>query len=315
MRKSSFQLGAVVAGALALAGCGGGGGGGAALPTADNILPAEYSATGPGLGGIQDHFELGGTWRVNLDGQVQTTLGGTVALANALIYDTVNDEWAVNINGANFVLGFNAIDSVYESSGCITLVNNCVVFGASGGDPLVTEYGAFGAVGYVDATTLTFVVAHAGLKTPDMPTIGTGTFAGTFEGVVIYTDTNPDPDIGGMYIDALIGSADIFADFGAGDLTFASSGVGEFPGSTYNLNGSATIAGNTYADTGTVTGFYHDNDSLNNPSLQLDATGAGSTLSGAFYGPAAVQTAGVVYATSAPGDPAGEIAGGFWATQ
>ncbi|MDH5412113.1 MAG: transferrin-binding protein-like solute binding protein, partial [Alphaproteobacteria bacterium] len=109
--------------------------------------------------------------------------------------------------------------------------------------------------------------------------------------------------------DYIGGDAAITANFTGtgGSIGFASDGVGTYAGSAYSLTGGGAISGNRYL--GTVSGWYDDGAG---GDLVLDA--ASSTLSGAFYGPNAEETAGVVYATSSYNDPYwGELAGGFWA--
>ncbi len=299
--------------AFALPGClgGGGGGGGAGLPVANNTLPAEVPDGS--TAGIEDYLTPGsGTWRINLDGVVGTKSFGTAALVNALVYDPDLDEWTINVDGANFVLASDPSGFFYLTENCTT---RCAAFLPFDDDPLTSQYGTFGYIAYVTSTKFVEYFVHAGLKTApaDMPASGTGVYAGTFLGLVNYTDADFGPSF-----DYIEGSADVTAAFtaGGGNLTFFSTGTGD-PGATYSLTGTATISGNTYQ--GTVTGWYDDGGSSNSPSLQLNPSGAGSSLAGAFYGPDQVgsgETAGVVYATSAPGDPnPGELVGGFWSGQ
>lgn len=309
MRKDLFQLFAVMSGLLTVSGCGGGGGGGVAgagLPTPDNVLSAE--AQNGSTKGIEDYLVRGsGTWQVNLDGQVRTIGYGTATLADALIYDPDLDQWTINIDGADFVLPYDDFDQNYQTASC--MIGDCTYFypfDNDDNDPGTSQYGMLGYVFHQDTEKLVDFFGHVGLKTApaNMPG-GTGVYAGQFHGLVNYSE---DTVLGPF--DYLDGSADITANFTGGTIAFASSGTGLGSG-TYELTGDATISGNTYQ--GTVTGWYHDGVSI---SLQLDADGAGSSLSGAFYGPDADETAGVVYATSATGDPNwGEFAGGFWAGQ
>lgn len=287
---------------MVLSGCGSGsGGGGEALPTADNILPAEFSATGPAT--IDDHFATGGTWRVNLDGQVETTVFGSANLVEAMIYNADTDQWTINVDGRNLVL-----DGPGFYTSCAASSASCAILSLYDDSLLTSQYGTFGEITYLGAADDVEYFVHAGLKTPsaDMPTGGAGTYTGTFKGWVNYTDPGTSITTGTL----IFGNADIDVTFtlGGGDVVFSST-----DSLYYSLSGTATISGNTYADTGTVTGSYDNGAGV---TLNLAADGAGSSLSGAFYGPAADETAGVVYATSASGDPvSGEIAGGFWAAQ
>lgn len=286
---------AALIGALMLSGClGGGGGGGAILPTADNVLPAE-SPDAP-TNGIEDYLTPGsGTWRVDLDGVVAATAFGSASLTAALVYDPDLDEWILNIDGANFVA--ENIGGGYLSSGCFT-GNSCAIFAAFDNDPLSSQYGTFAYIGYATTTKLAEYFTHYGLKTQalNMPSSGTGTYAGEFAGLV-----NTSFGIGYDYLE---GSADFTANFSAGSITFASTGIGtEVAGSSYSLNGTASISGNSYS--GTVSGSYTDGVGT------ATFSASGSTLSGAFYGPAADETAGVLYYS----DSLSELAGGYWSGQ
>lgn len=299
--------GAAPIAALLIAGCGGSAGN-ETLPGAANTLP---SVLPPGsTAGIEDYLVAGtGSWQIGLEGSVQTAGYGGAVLATALVYDVDLDRWTVNLDGTNHALDANGIGG-YETLSCTTV---CVGLRVYDNDPATSQYGTFGYGYYADQLKSTDFYTHFGLKTDpaDMPGVGTARYAGVFAGSVNYTDAN----WGGMY-DYLDGTANLTATFSTigGTVAFLSAGSGSLPGSTYSLSGTATISGNAYA--GTVTGRYDDNVSPNLPSLQLDPSPAAGTLSGAFYGPGPVETAGIVYATSAPGDPNwGEIAGGFWAGQ
>jgi len=270
-----------------------------------SIMPADTN------GGIENYTIHGGFWRVNLEGQEGTTGFGTVPLANTLIHDVEFDEWILNIDGADLILADDGTG--HYISACIT---TCAEFDLYDNDPTASQYGMFGHVYYDDGVNFVDYYAHAGMKTDAtvMPTGGTGTYTGVFAGTVIYTDADFP---GALYFDDLSGTTNITASFTGGALAFDSSGTGTVADSTYSLTGAAVITGNLYQ--GTITGSYDDFQTFNVPSLNLAANGAGSSLSGAFYGPDQTgggETAGVVYATSAAGDANwGEIAGGFWAEQ
>jgi len=297
MRDHRFSFIAAATSALALAGCGGGGGGGAVgLPAADNTLPDVVPAAP--IGGINDYLATGGTWRVNLDGQVQTIAFGTANLTDALVYDSDTDKWTVNVAGANYVLS-NFSSNVYVTSVCNA--SSCTEFDIFEDNPAVSQYGTFGYIAHATPTQLVEYFVHYGMKTQtaDMPGSGTGTYAGTFLGLV--------NSVAGF--DYLTGSADVTANFATGGVSFTSTGVGLNAADTYGLTGSATISGNTYS--GTASGSY-TNNSLGGGTVNFNA--AGSTLSGAFYGSSQTgtgETAGIVYSSSADG----EIAGGFWSGQ
>ncbi len=300
MQKYHFRSIAALTCALVLSGClGGGGGGGAVLPAADNVLPAE--APDGSTDGIEDYLSPGsGTWRVNLDGVVQATTYGSAVLTEALVYDPDRDEWTLNVDGANFVLLNYGAGGYLPAGACAPPATSCAGFVYYDDDPSTSQYGTFGYIAYADTTRLVEYFVHAGLKTApaDMPATGTGTYAGTFAGLV-----NTTFGIGYDYLD---GNADVIASFapGGGSIAFASTGIGtEVAGSSYGLSGTAVISGNTYA--GTLSGSYTDGVGT------ATFSASGSTLSGAFYGPGADETAGVVYYSG----PLSELAGGFWASQ
>lgn len=309
MYKSYIHVIVVSAGVVALSGCGGGGGGGAeALPTTDNTLLSTVPTGSTAR--MEDYFIPGtGTWRVNLDGQAQTTMFGSAPLVDAMIYDADTDQWTINVAGRNLVLdgpGF------YTSASCFTPSGNCAIFTPYDDNPLTSQYGTFGEILYLGATDIVEYFVHAGLKTQsgDMPTGGTGTYAGTFKGSVNYTDPGSSATVGTL----IFGDANIVAAFApdGGNVAFSSTDNVDPALATYSLSGTAVISGNTYGN-GTVTGSYDNGAGV---VLTLAPDGAGSSLSGAFYGPAADETAGVIYGTSASGAAvSGEVAGGFWAAQ
>lgn len=291
----TFPL-AAIACALALAGCSTGSGDVAVqdLPPADNTLPGEVP-TGT-TDGIEDYLGSGGTWRINLDGQVATTAFGTAVMADALVYDAGRDRWIINVSQTNLQLD-NVGAGVYATPpGCDP---KCAQMQIYDDDPTASQYGTFAYVLYFTPTTLVEYFTYYGLKTQvaDMPAGGTGTYAGTFLGLV-------NSDVGFDYIE---GSADVTANFGTGLVTFDSVDTGLDPNYSYSLTGTAQITGNTYS--GTVSGSY----TTGLGTATFDA--AGSSLSGAFYGPSQTdltgETAGAVYTSG----PQGELAGGFWAGQ
>ena len=312
MHKNSYLVSGILTSMLALSGCMGstginGIGGSESLPVANNALPT--LAPAGGTAGIEDYLQpRTGTWRVNLDGQVQTIDLGSATLANAMVYDSDFDEWIINVDGRNLVLTWDGAAGYDNYPYCTT---DCADLALFDNNSATSQYGTFGYVSYENSAKLVEYYIHAGLKTPsgNMPASGSATYTGVFDGLVNYTDGATPA------YDYISGGADLIADFTAvgGTVSFASTGAGGKAGSSYSLAGAALISGNSYQ--GTVTGQYDDGASLpNDPSLLLDATGAGSSLSGAFYGPNAEETAGVVYATSSYNDPYwGELAGGFWA--
>lgn len=304
MHTSHFRIIATLTGAFALSGCltteetepGG-------LPPASNELPLTHTV-GSTETGIDEYLSSGGTWKVNIDGQVQTKSFGSVSLLDTMVYDSDLNEWTVNIDGSNFVLTDEFLSGLYNSSGCPSLTGSCTLFYAYDEPTLKDQYGTFAIVGYANTndTNGAVVVIHYGLKTSDMPVNVTGTYTGVFGGSVYLAGDIPENDV----IEPLAGSVTIDADFSdaGASLTFNSSGIDDLTGNSYTLVGAADISGNTYQGTLTESTY-----TIGTTTTVIDPTD--STLSGAFYGPAAVETAGVVYS----GGAGAEIVGGFWATQ
>lgn len=302
--------------AVALAGCGG-----SSAPLLDMsavgsgdgslddpyILPAEHPAGT--TGGIGDYFDVGGVWQIGYASR-QVDLGsGAPPVFDTLKYNTVTGEWILNAHGEDFVLAGPAPgDDIYEFSGCPAVGSACVDFEPYQ-DAGTRLYGIFAVGWYEDTDVQTALLAYGGMKTPEdsMPTSGSATYVGTFRGFV--TDV-VDP---GVY--DVEGIAGIGVDFDAADkqVTVTSSGkvfaADGSPAYDYklggSLGGSATIAGNIYSGTNTLNG------TVTVPGVVI-LTYIGS-INGAFFGPGAAQTAGVVEATD---DASGSVlAGGFWAAK
>lgn len=112
MHISHFRIAATLTGALALSSC-------LAVegdplteePLTIQPLPAEYSSAVPG--GIEGYFAEGGGWEITTNGQVQTVNRGSVTLANAMMYHTVNNQWTINIDGADFLLAYDGSNGFY----------------------------------------------------------------------------------------------------------------------------------------------------------------------------------------------------------
>lgn len=318
MRKVCVQLFVLLAVPSVLSGCSGdiATGGGTPAPAAvidESVLTANTGTVGDPYilpttmpadtdGGVHDYLNAdpGGYWKVGYSG-LQVDLGAGTPVFGDLVYDQTNDQWLLAVDSIEYTLQGSGI--AYATK-CNPSGKPCAGF-LPYDDPSKTLYGIFGYIGYTDQSTTTSVfVMHTGLKTTDMPT-GTAQYSGVFAGALI----------GGTGQYAALGTTTIGVDFEAtvDQVTFKSSGkvydaalldydvtdltianVG-----TYTLDGSATIAGNTYTSstiTGTSTGPVADSY-----TGDLDA---------AFYGPGAVQTAGAVKTSSASGNI---LAGGYWA--
>lgn len=313
-KNTILALTALVAG-LALAACEGDTGpqgpaglGYVPVPAPDQTL-GEYDPLGDPVDQMIGNqlADSTGVWELQLDGAVQLDLGDGAppVFGDAVRWDSDHNELWINVDGEWVAL------TEGMSIGCLPGVPQaCVEIGFGGGD--YAEL-AFVWIGHGPETD-TYGVAHYGVKTAaaDMPTTGTATYSGEFEGIVSYTSNATDG------LDFLNGSADLAVDFVTGDVAFASSGGGA--SGPYALTGAATIDGNSYS--GTVSGTYDDLLSLPNiPTATFVTTE--SSLTGSFYGPVVtglsgdgpIETAGVVEANSDPADlfPA-TLIGGFVST-
>jgi hypothetical protein len=258
------------------------------------VLPAENQ---PGVAqGIEDYLEEPGSWQFPYDDLRLLVEGTTIASYGDIVYDTTSDEWTVKIGGVAYVLTLSGPGSEYASGACGG-VGTCVELSSFDENPMTSQYGTFGAIHVDDGTDISVAQIYYGLKTPvaDMPA-GSATYNGNFEGEVVLS--------GGATYDA-ISTATITVDFDVstvslsttGDVTDSSSAmVG-----TYLVNGTALISGNSY--TGSAVGRYTPD--IGSP-IDFDT---GGMMEGAFYGPAADETAGAVKAESAGGDL---LYGGFW---
>lgn len=317
MQKANILYATILLVALApgLGGCLGGGGGGG-LPAVDmssvqgtgaDATPYELPGEMPAgtSGGIPDYFGQGGYWLVPLS-RTQVDFGVAAPVIGALKYNADTDQWILTAGGTDYGLGA-AAGGGYASPGCEA--GNpaaCVSF-----DPYESAahkmYGMFATGWYDDgADAVTAIVGYGGLKTPgaDMPATGTATYSGEFRGVAA--------DIGAAGIYRAEGAAAVGVNFAAaGDqVTFTSAGniTAEGGGlvAYYTLDGSATITGNEYAGAG-ITGSV----TLVGDADPLETYSGG--IEGAFFGPGAAQTAGMVETT---GDDSGApLVGGFWAAQ
>jgi hypothetical protein len=139
---------------------------------------------------------------------------------------------------------------------------------------------------------------YYGLKTPsaDMPT-GSYTYNGDFAGEIVL--------VGGTTYDAA-STATINVNFGLSTINLSSTGdviddsssvVG-----TYELSGAGVISGNSYSGNVATAVYSPDVGS----EINFDSNGM---IEGAFYGPAADETAGAFKTESAGGDL---LYGGFW---
>jgi len=338
MITGNLKITAALATALALAGCfggsGGGGGSGGVPVTIDEtvlsasagtlaepyILPATFpSGTN---GGIDDYRSRGGVWQVSFNGMTAIRVSGpvTATLGSTAIYDTANDEWTITVDGADITM---PVDGGIPTGGRYVTPSTCSV---NCGELSVLDSGisendyGFLARAWYRPTGLfadsVYFFAHFGMKTPlgDIPNSGTASFSyGSNSG--FFVRAYYDRGDGVMRPLNFIGDPALTATFspsgGAVDLNL-DTGV-QSNGSWLTLAGSATITGNEYS--GTVTGEFYSGDE-DAVTVQLAPDGAGSSYSGAFYGPSMAETLGVVYAATEAGSATtGELVGQFQAKQ
>lgn len=306
---------------LTISACGGGGGSGGSVAP----IELDYTGvTGTGAGGdpyvlpsenqdgvtqgIEDYLNNSGytSWKVNIDGLVQTAIFGSADISGELVYDANRRTWIINVNGEDYDYRQPYFDghyySIYSYDGLCKYdhITNCGTFWPyyfRDEDYGESKYGTFAKVWFEDPDNYVMAYVHFGLKTPDggMPTSGTGSYSGYFNGTVNFDD--PDALYG-----IVGGAAEVAVNFGTGAVSFSSTRAnGDWE---YSVSGDATITGNTYE--GTMFASYEDVD-----GNSLTVTSDNGTLSGAFYGPNAEETAGIVSGT---GD-GGELVGGFWAAK
>jgi hypothetical protein len=278
-----------------LTGCGGGvpdlsGTGG----TLDNphVLPEENQ---PGVDqGIEDYLRQRGHWKFPYDALTLLVEGGALPAYGDIVYDTVLDRWTVTVGASTYVL--SPAGGTYENLACG--VDTCVELSSYDNDSLTSQYGTFGAIHVDDGTNVSVAQIYYGLKTPsaDMPT-GSYTYNGDFAGEIVLDD--------GTTYDAE-STATMNVNFGlstiglssTGDVTDDSSSVvGE-----YELSGTAVISGNSYSGN-VATAIYTP---TGDDSISFNSNGM---IEGAFYGPAADETAGAIATESGGGDL---LYGGFW---
>ena len=292
--------------ALALGACGGGGGspagggsgGGAVGVTGTGTVDDPWTMPTENEAGLtktmDDYLADGGYWQFVFDSTAVNYGGAASTFSPTAVYNTVDDAWTITVNGVDSILpwavaGYNNI-STCGSADCIWM--SIYDAGAS-----VAQYGTFGYLSVSNSTTTDTDLAffYTGLKTPVGNLPGTASYTGYFEGWATTVGTTVD------------NSASMTADFGAGTFIFSSAGdiddgIGGTWGS-YTLDSSVvTISGNSYS--GTMTGSLTPTDGV------TDSTYTG-TIEGAFYGPAAEQTAGAVVVENSTGVM--RIQGGYWA--
>jgi hypothetical protein len=292
------SIAVVVSTALALIGCstsgpdltGVGGGGSSADPF---VLPTENQS---GVTqGIEDYLEQDGYWKFPYDSMILLVEGAVLPAYGDIVYQTRLDQWTVTVGGITYTLSLAG--DIYDSPACGG-VGTCVELSSYDNDSLTSQYGTFGAIHTDDGTNVSVAQIYYGLKTPsaDMPA-GSYTYNGDFAGKIVL--------VGGTTYGAE-STATIDVNFGLSTLNLSSAGnVTDDSSSvvgTYVLNGTGLIAGNSYVGN-IATAVY-------SPTVGSDINfNTDGTIEGAFYGPAADETAGAFKTESAGGDL---LHGGFW---
>jgi hypothetical protein len=295
--------------ALTLGACGGGGGGSGSTTTggssggSGDIGAVGVTGTGTSTDPwtmptenetgltktLKDYLADGGYWQFIFDGATVTSSGTAATFGTTAVYDTVNDTWTITVDGVDQILTGPMVYGNYGTCGPAPCMEMHIYDAGS----TVAQYGTFGNVSASTTSGTNQLFFYTGLNTPVANLPGSATYTGYFEGTSTVAM--------GYAVDS---AAAMTADFGAGTFTFASAGtVIDYTGTlaNYTLDSSVvTISGNSYS--GTMTG------SLTMVGGTTDSTYTGS-IEGAFYGPAAEQTAGAVVVSNGTD----RIQGGFWA--
>jgi hypothetical protein len=257
------------------------------------VLPAE-NQTGV-TQGIEDYLEQEGHWKFPYDGMTLLVEGAVLPAYGDIVYDTRLNQWTVTVGGTTFLL--NLAGGPYQSPNCGG-VGTCVELTSYDNNSLTSQYGTFGAINTDDGTNVSVAQIYYGLKTPsaDMPP-GSYTYNGDFAGEIVL--------VGGTTYNAA-STATIDVDFGLSTLSLSSAGNVTDNSSnvvgTYLLNGTGLISGNVYSGN-IATAVY-------SPTVGSDISfNSNGMIEGAFYGPAADETAGAFKTESAGGDL---LYGGFW---
>lgn len=290
-------IAAIFAASFTLAGCeragpdltGVSGGGSSGDPY---VLPEENQA---GVDqGIEDYLDQGGNWKFPYDG-TEILVEGELPTYGDIVYDTTLDIWRVTVGPTTYLLGLSG--DQYESPDCGG-AGTCVEFFSYDADPLTSQYGTFGAIHVDDGTNVSVNQIYYGLKTPsaDMPT-GSYTYNGAFAGQIVLDGgaTYDAESTATIDVNFTLSKIDLYS---SGEVTDDSDNVV----GTYGLNASGVIAGNSYS--GNVASALYTPDEGDSISFTSN-----SLIEGAFYGPAADETAGAIKTESTGGDL---FYGGFW---
>ena len=300
---------------LLLAACGGGGGApaptslslangetvdissltGAGTAADPYVIPAN-TTTGAPNAGLTDYLSADSNahyWQLQYRSK-QLHMAGTVNILGAMVYDASSDSWIVE----SALLGSAAVARTFSSDGaggysCTGCDMSLTFFDAATASTTGDDYGTFALAAYGDGSNATYTALHSGLATvADNKPTGTATYSGVFEGYVVSLRRG----------DAS-GTATMSVNFDNNTLDFSSTGIVAAAGGDmeYTISGTATISGSNFEGT-SMTGIISD------PSSTY-AWGVGGSINGSFYGPAAEQAVGTLYAQSGGSDA---IIGGFW---
>lgn len=258
------------------------------------VLPAENQS---GVTqGIEDYLEQAGSWKFPYDDLTFLVDGAVLPTHGDIVYDTLRDQWTVTVGADTYLLSLAG--DIYDSPDCGG-AGTCVELSSYDDNSLTSQYGTFGAIHVDDETNVSVAQIYYGLKTPsaDMPT-GSYTYNGAFAGEIVLNDGTTYGAASTAAMSVNFNHPTTIVLTSSGDVTDDSSSIV----GTYGLNGTGVISGNSYSGN-VATAVYSP---TGDDSISFNSNGL---IEGAFYGPAADETAGAITTESDGGDL---LYGGFW---
>ncbi len=301
--------------AMGLAACSGGGGGGGSA----NYGPLDFAGVS-GSGTYEDPYVVPaenqpgrtqplehylsqpGYWRIEFDG-IQVDLGTTQVTFENLIYDSVRNEWSVDIDGTVYQLQFNRAEETYEAApGC----NDVSCTGFFWSDvPGLGQYGMLAVLGQENGADIESIAwMYGGLKTPpDSLPKGAAYYHGAFVGGIVVGDVDYLIATDRFVVNAFFHTGHINVQ--AADNLLDSDG--NPTGQSFSFDADGTLSGSMFVSSSAEAIRY---DGLMHQQRVIAETYVG-VLEGAFFGPAADEVAGVTQAdsTTVGGN---QFFGGFW---